>query len=148
MCTHLLLMSKYQHSLCSDLLPLCHLCPLRTKQKQPEGNLCGGRGAREPQTGFPKWDAPFQRGPQRQSDCPSEAHVRGRPQLPRDPGYAAVRHGQEEGGLPGASEAEVPPSCLSDHGPPGAAAGAGQWVERGPYMECCCLVALTLFRWY
>lgn len=129
-----------------DPLPLCPLCPLRTNQKQPEGNLPRGRRARKPQTGLPKWDGPFKRGRQRQPHCPSEAHVRGSPRLPRDPGYAAVRHGQEEGGLPGASEAEIPPSCLSDHGPPGKAARAGQWVERGLGVQCC-LFGLTLLRW-
>lgn len=142
-CAHLLLMSKHQHSSCVfDPLSLCHLCHLRTKQEQPEGNLARGRRAREPQAGLPKWDAPYERRRQRQPDCPSEAHVRGSPQLPRDPGYAAIRHGQEEGGLPGASEAEIPSSCLSDHGPPGKTAGAGQWVERGLDMECHCLVGL------
>lgn len=121
---------------------LCPLCLLRANQKQPEGNLSRGRGARKSQTGLPKWDGRFERRQQRQPNCPSKAHVRGSPQFPRDPGYAAARHGQEEGGLPGASEAEIPPPRLSDHGPPGKAAGAGQWVERGSDVECCCLVGL------
>lgn len=109
-----------------DPLPLCPLCPARTIQEQPEGNLPRGRRARKPQTGLTKWDGPFKRGRQRQSHCPAKAHVRGSPRLPRDPRYAAVRHGQEEGGLPGAFEAEIPPSCLSNHGSPGEAARAGQ----------------------
>lgn len=121
-------MSKHEYSTC--VLTPCPLCPLRTNQKQPEGNLPRGRRARRPQTGVPKWDGRSERGRQRQPHCPSKAHFRGSARFPRDLGYAAVRYGQEEGGLPGASEAEIPPSCLSDHGPPGEAAGAGQWVER------------------
>lgn len=128
---HLLLMSIHQQTTCVLIPCLCLLSSLRTKQKQPEVNLSGGRRARKPQTGLPKWDAPFERRRQRQPNGPSKAHIRGSPQLPRDPGYAAVRHGQEEGGLPGASEAEIPPSCLCDYGSPGKAAGAGQRVERG-----------------
>lgn len=121
--SHILAVKTSAQHICVDPLPLC---PLRTKQEQPEGNLLGGRPARKPQTGLPKWDGPFQRGRQRQPHCPSEAHIRGSPRLSRDPGDAAAGHGQEEGGLPGASEAEIPPSCLSDHGPPGKAARAGQ----------------------
>ena len=128
-----------ENRMCFDPLSPRLLSPLRAKQEQPESNLSGRRRARKPQTGLPKWDALFERRRQRQPYGPKKAHVRGSPQLPRDPGYAAVRHGQEEGGLPGASEAEIPPSCISDHGPPGKAAGAGQWVERGLDMECCFL---------
>lgn len=119
--THLLLMSK-----CFDPLWPCPLCPLRTNQEQPESDLPRGRWARKPQTGLTKWDGPLKRGRQRQPHRPSEAHVRGSPRLPRDPGYAAVGHGQEEGSLPGTFEAEIPPSCISNHGSPGEAAGAGQ----------------------
>lgn len=107
------------------------LFPFRANQEQPEGNLPRGLRAHKPKTGLPKWDAPFERGRQRQPHCPPKAHVRGSPGLPRDPGDAAVRYGQEEGGLPGASEAEIPSSCLGHHGSPGTAAGAGQWADAG-----------------
>ena len=131
--------TAYVHALVVDV-KTSHLTPrlsvsplfsLRAKQEQPEGHLTGGCRARGPPTGLAERGAATERRRQRQQNCPPQAHVRGSPRLQRDPRHAAARHGQEEGGVPGASEAEVPPSRLSDHGPPGEAAGAGQSERLG-----------------
>lgn len=128
-CTHTLLMSK-RECVTFDPFSLCLcvcVCPfLRTNQKQPKGNLPRGRWAHKPQTGLPKWDCPFKRGRQRQPHNPPKAHFRGSSQHQRDSGYAAVRYGQEEGGLSGASEAKISPPCFGNHGSPGKAEGTGQ----------------------
>lgn len=99
---------------------------LRTDQEQSEGNVPRRHRAPEPPPAVTKWDGPSEGGRQRQPHGPSQAHVRGSPQLPRDPGHAAPRHRQEEGGLPGAPEAEVSPPRVGHHGSPGEAARAGR----------------------